>query len=301
MQLGTTFSHHHLKFLGCSVPKALNQAIKMNFDYLRICTYWSEIGTSENHYDFSELEEIIKTCQKHHQKVVLTLGVKAPRWPEYYFPDWLTNRDLKNQKTQEKILNFVKKTIQQFKKYSCISYYQIENEGLDPSGPNSSIIPLRLLKKEIALVKKLDNKEIILSLWANLLSKRKVLDTLSKNSKIIGIDLYYKQFVFKILGKSFYTGPLDSPKKITSLLNKTKKEIWVMELQAEPWESCHQEYLSEKTPSISPEKIKDFYIKASQLPVSTILFWGFEYWYYRAQKNDNRYLETINQLIAANK
>lgn len=295
MFFGTTFSHRHLKYLNCSVPKALNKAIDLNFDYLRICSYWSDIEKVEGKYDWSELETIIKTCQKRKQKIILTLGVKAPRWPEYYFPSWLNNKKLNNIKTQEKILNFVEKTINKFQNYSCISYYQIENESLDPSGPNLLRIPLPLLKKEIALVKKLDNKEIILSLWAGLLSKRNVLNTLTKNSKIIGIDLYYRQFIFKILGKSFYIKPFDSQKKIETLLKKTNKEIWVMELQAEPWEANHQGYLSINPKSISPQKIKNFYQKASQLPVSTIFFWGFEYWFYRQKK---RIMKVILKLLS---
>lgn len=297
MQFGTTFSHRHLKYLSCSVADALDKAISLNFAYLRICTYWDEIEKIEGQYDWSELEKILNTCQQKNQKVVLTLGVKAPRWPEYYFPDWIKHKDLDHIETQTKILNFITKTITQLQKFSCIKYYQIENEALDPSGPKQLIIPVSFLKEEIALSKKLDPKKIIVSLWGNQLSKRSLLPTLTEISDIVGLDLYYHQFTKQIFGKSFYQGPADEQNKIKKILTQSTKEIWIMELQAEPWEENHQGYLAKKPQSISPQKIATFYQKASHLPVSTVFFWGFEYWFYQLSKRkNNSYFEIIKKI-----
>ena len=73
-----------------------------------------------------------------------------------------------------------------------------------------------------------------------------------------------------------------------------------MELQAEPWEANEPDYLAQNPQSISPQKIKSFYQKAKQLPVSTIFFWGFEYWFYQLkQNNNNSYFETISEIISS--
>jgi len=300
MKFGTTFSHRQLQNLECSVFDALDKAIKLNFDYLRICVYWDEIEKKEGQYNWSQLEKTFTTCQKKKQDVVLTLGVKAPRYPEFYFPNWLKDKDLNNKQTQEKILTFVKKTVEKFKNLSCIKYYQVENEALDPSGLDNLTIPLSLLKKEISIVKKLDNRKIITSLWGNDLSKRKLLPKLAEISDIVGLDLYYQQFVKKILGKSFYIGPADSQQKMLKLLSKVDQEVWITELQAEPWEANEQNYLAKNPKSISPQKIKSFYQKVSQLSVSTIFFWGFEYWFYQLSKNNNHsYFETISEITSS--
>ncbi|MBT3249897.1 MAG: hypothetical protein HN846_03935 [Candidatus Pacebacteria bacterium] len=313
MKFGTTFSHRQLQHLSCPVSKALDKAIELNFDYLRICAYWDEIEKIEGEYDWSQLEKILNTCQKNQQGVVLTLGVKAPRYPEFYWPDWIEKKDPNHKQTQEKILNFTKKTIKKFKHLSCIKYYQIENEALDPSGPDNLVIPLSFLTKEISEVKKLDkvngkaregalghNRRVITSLWANELSRRNLLPQLTKSSDIVGLDLYYQQFVGKILGKSFYMGPLDSQQKIKKLLTKNTQEFWIMELQAEPWEANKHDYLAKNPKSISPEKIKSSYQQVSRLPVSTILFWGFEYWFYQLHKNNNHsYFEIISDIISS--
>jgi hypothetical protein len=300
MKFGTTFSHHQLQHLSCSVADALDKAIELKLDYLRICTHWDEIEKIEGEYDWSQLEKIINACEKKQQDVVLTLGVKAPRHPEFYFPNWVENKDLRNPQTQEKILNFIQQTIKKFKNLSCIKYYQVENEALDPSGPDNLTIPLSLLKREVALVKKLDNKQVIVSLWANKLSKRNLLPKLAKTADIIGLDLYYQQFISKILGKSLYRGPADSHQKMVKLLSKLDQETWIMELQAEPWEDNQQDYLAPNPQSISPQKLKSFYQQASQLPVSAIFFWGFEYWFYQLKKNNNNdYFDTISEIIAS--
>jgi hypothetical protein len=300
MKFGTTFSHQQLQHLGCSVPDALDKATELNLDYLRICTHWNEVEKTEGSYDWSALKEILNVCQKNNQDVILTLGVKAPRYPEFYFPDWIENKDPNNQQTQEKILGFIKKTIEEFKHLSCIKYYQVENEALDPSGPDNLVVPLSFLTTEISLVKKLDTRKIITTLWGNELSKRNSLQKLTKISDIIGLDIYYQQFIKKIFGKSLYVGPLDNQQKMTKLLNKYSKESWIMELQAEPWEASERDYLSENPKSISPQKIESFYQKASRLPVSTIMFWGFEYWFYQLDKKDNNnYFKTISGMISS--
>ncbi|MGD9129497.1 MAG: endo-1,4-beta-xylanase [Candidatus Woesebacteria bacterium] len=299
MKLGTTFSHRQLQYLNYPVIEALHTAFKLKLDYLRLGTYWDEIETTEHHYSWSSLEKILKLCQKNKQKVVLTVGLKAPRYPEFYFPTWLKNKNLNAAQTKSKILDFISKSVSQLSKFSCISHWQVENEPLDPSGPDKQTIPFSLLKKEVDLVRSLDKRPIITNLWGNALSKRNLLPKLEKISDVLAIDLYYQQFFKKILGKSFYIGPLDNQKKMSQLLVNCKKEVWVMELQAEPWEANQVDFLSDKPQSISPEKIKKFYQQASQLPVTTIMFWGFEYWFYQFKKGNAQYLDTIAKIMKA--
>ncbi len=301
MKLGTTFSHRQLQHLECSVPDALDKAITLGFDYLRICAYWDEIEKNEGEYDWSPLEKILTTCQKNKQAVILTLGVKAPRYPEFYFPDWIKNKNPNSKQTQKNILSFITQVVNKFKHLTCIKYYQIENEALDSSGPNRLTIPLQFLTEEISLITALDHKKIIITIWGNQLSKKNSLTQLATKADIIGLDLYYQQFIKKILGKSFYTGPTDNQQKIINLLSQYQQEYWVMELQAEPWEADEQTYLSKNPKSISPQKIRKFYQKASQLPVTTILFWGFEYWFYQLNKNNHSdYFKTISDIISQN-
>ena len=304
MQHGITFSHRQLQFLRCNVDDALQQALSLNFDYLRLCLYWDELEPQAKQFNWKIIQNILQKCQENQQAVVLTIGVKAPRWPEFYFPSWLETANITQQKTQDQLLQFISQALLELKSFSCIKYYQVENEALDPSGPKKKTIPLAFLKKEIELVRQLDpDREIITTLWGNQLSKRKILPKLAPISDIVGIDLYYRQFIKEILNQAIYIGPGDTSKKISQIIKQTQTKqkqvslIWIMELQAEPWESSNEKYLSVNPASISPQKIIDNYKMATKLPISTIFFWGYEYWYYRSQQGDSRYLKTIANLI----
>ena len=302
MQLGTTFTPHIIREFNLEVMSAFKAVIDLGFDFLRLGTYWSEIEKEQGKYDFSNLKEMLDLCQERKQKVVLTLGMKAPRWPEFYFPSYLKNKNPRDKEVQKACLKFLRETIKFSQKYDCISHFQLENEALDPSGPENRIVPLDLLKKELELIKNIDSKRpVIFSAWGNKLSQRNAFSNLAPLADIIGLDLYYQQFVAKVLGKSIYKGPGDSDAKIAKILKESGKEAWIMELQAEPWEASREEYLVANPRSISPRKIKEFFTRAKKLPVKAIFFWGFEYAYYQAKKCTNPlYLEAISKCIMKN-
>lgn len=287
--LSITFSPRQLKYLWLDVDDALQTALGFGFAHLRIGTYWSEVETVSGQYDFSKLQELLETCEKVQQSVVLTVSVKAPRWPEFYWPDSISKHGFKNQETQRKILNFVQHTVSELSKFSCITHWQIENEPFDPSGPENAVIPRDFLQKEVELVQRLDQRPIVLTLWGNTLSSRKNLPQLEQLSDIIGIDLYYRQFMTQILGKSFYSGPQDSDQKIRQIIAQSPKPIWITELQAEPWEKDQAGYFGKNPGSMSPEILQKNLERAVKLGVAEIFLWGFEYWVYRKMKGENRY------------
>ncbi len=303
MKLGTTFSHRQLQALNCPLDQALELAFSLKFDYLRLCLYWDEISSKRGEEDWSFLEPIITACEKKGQKIILTLGAKAPRYPEYFFPHWLAaDASLKETKVQKMLLTFIEKTIKKFADFDCLKIWQIENEPLDPSGPKNQTIPFAYLKKETALVKSLTNKKVLLSLWGNHLSQRNFLPQIESLADLIGLDLYYQQFIRKNKKRNFYQGPKDSEKKLTQLIGKSPKEFWLTELQAEPWEEDWPAYLNPEAKNFPAEKITAFYQRARSLPISTILFWGFEYWFYQAYHYKNQtYLSAIRSIVAQNK
>ena len=98
---------------------------------------------------------------------------------------------------------------------------------------------------------------------------------------IIGLDLYYKQFVTQIFGKNIYKGPSQSDSALRKLINSSTKPVWITELQAEPWEKDERGYLSKSPGSISPKQLQQNIERAKKLPVQEILLWGFEYWLWR--------------------
>ena len=297
MKLGINFSHRQLKELKIDLDDALRESIKYQFAYIRLSLYWDEVEKIKNTYDFSIIKKLLDFYQKSQESIILTVGVKAQRWPEYYWPEYIKKKNLNNRKTRESLLQFIDVSIKELKTYSCIKYWQLENEPLDPSGPNQDTIPLAFLQKEAKLIKNIDQRPIIVTLWGNEIIKRDLLGKLTTITDNIGLDLYYKQFVSKILKKSIYLGPLHSNQELKKHLAKFPNlNFWITELQAEPWEKDAKAYLSLVPKSISPQQLLKNFKQASLLNIDKILFWGFEYWLWKKINGDNSYFKILEEI-----
>lgn len=290
---GITFSPPHLRYLGIPPLSALETALTYHFSHIRLGAYWNEIEKEKGTYDFTELNAILTKCEATQQNVVMTVGVKAPRWPEYYYPSHIKVKDTKDTETQDAILQFIKKTVNDLKRYSCITHWQLENEPLDPSGPLDVAIPEEFLKKEMAVLKTVDSRPVIVTLWGNDLKKRKLFPIVEKFADLVGVDLYYRQYQGQRFGHSVYRGPDHTDLYLSNLIASTKKPVWITELQAEPWEKNNEAYLTDFPKSMSPSTLEEHIKRALTLPVKKILLWGFEYWAYRAQKGDRSFLGLV--------
>jgi hypothetical protein len=160
------------------------------------------------------------------------------------------------------------------------------------------------LAEEIALVRKADNSErrIMLNFggvitflpifWGNILSL---------NIDIFGFDLYFKRPYILLGGRVIYKRNFLSMgiKKLAKKLKEIGKQIWIAELQAEPWES--DELVSKKNhpSSFLPEDLKRNFEAAEEFSPDNVLFWGFEYWLWRKRQGDERYWYSASQLLSA--
>jgi hypothetical protein len=270
---GATFSHRFAESLHLDVKEALNEYIALKFDLLRICVYWDEVQSSEDNLNLSIVRSLLERCQAAHQNVVVAVGMKAPRWPEFYFPSW-TSADPHDQTTQKATLKFVAHVVEELKEYGCITAWQLENEALDPSGPDHMKVPYTFLQEEVETVRQLDQRAIVLTAWGNELSKRGTLTQLAPLADVVGIDLYGHQYLdVKFLG-SRYVGPQDSQKKLTTLLTSTARPIWITELQAEPWEKNEEGYRSLHPKSMNAQILRQHIEDARALLLRRSFFGG---------------------------
>ncbi len=294
--IGTTFSHLQAKSYGLDPEQALSELIEANLAPIRLCAYWSELEITQSEFNFEPILSLLDICQEKNVPVVLCMGMKAPRWPEFYIPKWLETKSITQ--TKDFLFIFLKKILDQTKKFSCITHYQVENEPLDPSGPKNLKIPLDLLTEEVSLIRSIDpSKKILLTAWGNTLSKRQTLPQLNQLADVVGLDLYYK-VPWSFLGGIFhgYSGPADSQYSLKQLIHKNDKPVWITELQAEPWETSPINPLSDTHPSISPRLLSGNLENAHDLGIQTILLWGSEYWLSLKNKSLSRMWHSVAKL-----
>ena len=277
-KLGTTFSHRQILHLGGNINQSLQNLLDLNLDLIRLGLYWSEIEVQPGEYNWQIPDQQIKACLETNQNLILTVGAKAPRWPEFYWPDHHAPT-LENTQTRAALNHFISAAITRYQKYANLKYWQVENEPLDPVWPTKQSITPEDLQQTVELVRHLDHRPIILTAWANNLIKDNKIPVLNQLADIVG------------------TGP-PSYSKLKKYLNQTlTKPLWIAELQAEPWEASDQKYQAREANSISPKKLTQNHQKVQTLEPEAILLWGYEYWEYQAkQYNNPEYLQAVKNL-----
>ncbi|MBP9759600.1 beta-galactosidase [Candidatus Dojkabacteria bacterium] len=310
MELGITFSHRHLKYLGLNLDESLNDAMMLGIKWVRLCCYWDEIESKENVFNFDEIKKVVKFFSKNKINIILTVGMKSPRYPEYYFPSWINkkinfsekkNIGINSEYLLDRTLNFVKKTVNEFAGEPAIKIWQIENEPLDPSGELSLSIDASFLEREVSLIRSLDNsRKVMINLWGNLLGFRNLYPVAIKLADIVGVDLYMRCpiSIFNIF--HFFRGPFDSKirmSRISDTIKNAGKELYIAELQAEPWESGEIVTRKDNPGSFLPSHFTKNLDYARKMNPEVVLLWGFEYWLMRKEKGDLRYWNEAKEIF----
>src|SRR4030042_2657750 len=95
---GVNFSQKYTELLGLDWKNtylALLDDLKVK--NIKLITYWNEIESEENKYNFEDLDWQIKNAEERGVKILLVVGMKTPRWPECHIPDWAKNEDKEEQ------------------------------------------------------------------------------------------------------------------------------------------------------------------------------------------------------------
>ncbi len=311
---GFTFSQLQCQYLGLDYQETFKAVCELNPKVIRLCAYWNEIEPQEGEWHFEILEWLLKKCDQINIDVVLALGMKSPRWPEFHFPKWIEQR-CNVQKTEQTLdsdetlkdhtLHYIQKVVEQTKHYSSIKYFQIENEALGKVGiAGDRCLSTDFLEEEINLVRKLkrDDQKIVLTcaidLWPPLSSADS--DLFLKSVELgdaVGVNVYTK-----VPTESSYLTPTlfywRKLKKWSKHLEKLNKESWISELQAEPWEHGGAVHLEKMDyPSATPEQTKKTFEKLKDMGYQTILLWGVEYWYWQKVSNQTKWWDEVTMIF----
>lgn len=296
MELGTTFSHQQALLLGQDPQKSLQRILAIPIKHLRLCVYWSDIQPKPDHWNFDQLHWQLQQAQKAKVSVTIACGQKTPRWPEFHLPPWL-NTDIVRPAASLPLFTYLEKLVKTIQKYSCITAWQLENEPFDPSGPNQQVISRALYMKELALLRSLDDRPILSTVWGNVLMVRNAFDQLLPLVDGVGIDLYP-------ITPTSLPRPLPQhqhlylPKWLLQWrLRPDQRQIYIAELQAEPWEKNLESFLSQQPMSMSPQQLKKNLIFAQSLGINRIDLWGAEYWLYAKDHLNQDYLTVVKQSV----
>lgn len=284
MVYGVSFSKPFAERLGLDWKEVYFAILdELKVKKLRLPAYWTEIESIEGQYDFSDLDWQIDEAEKRGIGIILIVGRKLPRWPECHIPDWAEGLNEKEQ--QKRVLDLIEEVVERYKERESIKAWQMENE---PFLRHFGICPKldkKFLEKEIALVRSLNNRPIIITASGEF-------DTwigAYRRADVMGTTLYRIVWVKWLRSHLRYPLPPIFYHRKTALMKWLfgPKKIIVIELQAEPWgpDLSYKLSLEEQYKSMNLEQFKENVEYARQAGFSEIYLWGAEWWYWIKEKH----------------
>jgi len=295
IEWGVTFSQLFAQKMGPDWQEAYLEILDdLKIKKIRLIAYWPQVEPTDNVYNFSDLDWQIEQASQRNAKVILAVGRKLPRWPECHEPGWINGQaiEIKN----EKLLKYIEETINHYKDNSAIFAWEVENEPFLKFG-ECPPLDVGFLDQEIALVRKLDSRPVIitdsgeLSLWIRA----------AKRADIFGTTMY--RYVWhKWLGSYKYpipTGFFRAKERITRFFVGQQKPFLVIELQGEPWgqKQIYETTAEEQIKSMPLDRLKSTVDYGKKTGFSEYYLWGVEWWYSLKQNGHPEYWDYVKELI----
>ncbi|MFP4514910.1 MAG: endo-1,4-beta-xylanase [Parcubacteria group bacterium] len=291
---GVTYSDKFAKELNLNAIKAHKDIVnELKVKYIRLPIYWDQVEKEEGRFDFSQYDQILQDGAKNNVQYILSVGYRLPRWPECHFPKWMSEEDIENK--DDKVLEYLKKTINHFKDYDNVLYWQVENE---PFLNSFGICPKHdenLLLKEVDLVRSLDDRKIIISSSGEI-------GGWSKENKISDIfaTTLYRVVYNPIFGYFRYPLPPWFYNAKAKANGVNASESLLIELQAEPWiknGTLADANADEYNKSFSINQFKANIDYATRTNFKQVYFWGVEWWYLQKLQGNNEYYNLAKEIF----
>ena len=309
MNIGTTFDYEQALNLGLDPKIVLHRILELKLSPIRIGIKWSKVETEKRKYYWKEYDNIINTISKEKVPILLSIGMKAPRWPEFFIPDWLLDHSISSSNNELKgsLFQFLESVLLRYGDNNSIKWLQLENEAFLASGPGKLSIPYEFLLTELEYVKKLTYKPIMITaqglpttgVFAEYLKgrskyKEKIIDL----ADIVGLNIYpiFEEKTIFGIHKTFRASKA-AWKYFENLVNKikiNKKEFWIAELQAEPWQlgdiNLNDAYANK---TCTPELVSKYLKRVEELGFENVLLWGTEFHIACEEKGNSEWIDKV--------
>jgi hypothetical protein len=284
---GVSFIPDYAQSLGVDPQANMDGLINIGVRQFRLTSYWSDVEPQSGHYDFSQLDWEFQKAEAAHAKVILTLGLRQPRWPECHAPDWV-NLNQPESQWQPQLEAFMQAVINRYKDSPSLQSYQLENEYfLRGFGECTNFDRQRLIDENNLVTKTDPSHPVIIGRSNNAIGFP---TGQPQPSGEFSISVYKRVWdagwthrYLEYPWPAWYYGWLAGFQKIF-----LHKNMMIAELQAEAWpprgQSIQETSLAEQNKSLDAKRLKARFEYGRATGMRTIDLWGAEYWYYRLVK-----------------
>ena len=291
---GVTFSKKYAKEIGLEWREVYLAVLNdLQVKHVRLPIYWDDIESEKGVFNYGDYDWMISEGAKRNTKFVINIGWRLPRWPECHAPAWTNQESVAD--IQARTLLMLEKTVRRYQDNPAILYWQVENEpflnifGICPPSDEA------FFAKEIALVRSLDKRQIIVSGPGEL----NMWQQEAKYGDIFGTTMY-RVVWNNFIGYLRYPIPTWFYRFKAWLVGIPEDKRIIAELQAEPWVPQGKIiYLpkAEADYSFSVDQFRDNLQYALDTKFKMAYLWGVEWWYWQYKHGDPSFWELARTLF----
>ena len=258
--------------------------------------YWDDVETKRDVHDFSDLDWQIKMAEKYNAEVILAIGRRVPRWPECHTPVWAMKESWEVQR--EEVKELMELVIKRYDSSSAVKIWQVENEPFLTEYARKycgKYLDKTFLKEEIAMVKELTNKPVLitdsgeLSTWYGAYGLG---DVFGSTMYLYVANDFFDDLRIPI-SPNFYNWRMN----IMNLIHEEKPVI-LAELSVEPWllQPIIDTPIDAQLERMNIDRVKTTINYASRTKFNEQYLWGVEWWYYLKERNHPEIWDYIKSL-----
>lgn len=294
---GVSFSTLNAEELGLDWKKVYVAVLDdLQVRALRIPAYWSRVEKERDTYDWRELDFQIREAQRREAHIVLALGRRLPRWPECHEPSWA--KDIGWEEKKAELRAYLVAVVERYKDSSAIEYWQVENEPYLAlfAHEHCGDLDEDFLKEEIALVRSLDSRPILLTDSGNLgmwLSPYRLGDAFGTSMYLYFWNPEVGQFKTR-LPSDFYR----IKARLMEIMHG-KKPAFLIELSLEPWliEPIANTPVDVQLSRMNIEKFDEIVKYARATNFERQYLWGAEWWYYMKERKHHEFWQAARDIF----
>ena len=286
-KIGVSFSTHYTDYLGLDVEDTYN-AVLSDFEALealRVPIYWDEIEAVNGEYKFDQIDYIMEGAAEEEIDVTLVIGLKVPRWPECFIPNWA--EELDEGSLNDEFFSMIEVVVERYRDHPALERWQVENEPFFPFGECPVPNPDRF-EQTIRFVRLLDGDHEIQSTTSG---EQSLWFLRTWNIDVLGVSLY-REVWNSSLGVFIFPHSPTFYALQRILAEPFVGSVIISELQMEPWIPDDigniDNSIDELYALFPTEDMEANMAFAKQVGADEIYLWGVEWWYYMKVHGEER-------------
>jgi len=268
--------------------------------HVRISVEWSQVEPQDGVYDFRLVDALLARAGRDGTKVLLTVGVKGQRHPEFYIPDWVLARsNLRSGAVisddpylREQALRMIAAVVEHVAGSSAIDSWEADNEPYLPSWRAEQWrLGRDFVREEVRVIHEHDprGRRVIVNHGQVFVTDRRWKDALADGDGL-GVSLYpFRDY--EILGRTFVV-PISELGPITPnyaaqarAARASGRPFYITEMQAEPFLNADLRLVgpANPAPNLTPSYFRRNVDYARRSGASRVYLWGAEWWLFERE------------------